>query len=1111
MNGMLRFFRIVTGWLLFSGLAASQSPQWPVLKHYDGDHVDQIAMPIGGIGTGTVSLGGRGNLQDWEIMNRPAKGYNPGPRFEIAPFFILFIQQENLRDTRLLEGPVPLYAYEGERGVDKITNHGMPRFDSTTFDAAYPFGQVQLYNDRLPVQVKMKGFNPLIPTNAEKSGIPLAIIRFEITNTSEQHMIASVCGSMQNFIGDDGAFGVTAGNLNKFRSADTFKGIYMSTTKVEKNSEQWGTMALTTSSTGDVSYRTNWKKQHWGSSVLDFWDDFSADGILEDRPETGENAPMASLAVKVEIAPGATREIQFLISWHFPNVKAWSASTLKNYYATRYNDAWDVVQHTVPEMETLEKETIDFVDAFISADLPEVVKEAALFNISTLRTQTCFRTADGNFFTWEGCNNNAGCCFGSCTHVWNYEHATGHLFGELAKRKREIEFGMATNDDGLMSFRVSLPKENIRSFGGAAADGQMGSIMKMYRDWQLSGDDDMLTRLYPNIKKAIQFCWIPGGWDADIDGVMEGVQHNTMDVEYYGPNPQMGIWYLGALRAVSEMADYMGEKDFAENCLALYSNGRKWIEENLFNGEYYIHRIQIPNNVGDINPQLVIGMGGENQMNPDYQLGEGCLVDQLVGQYVAHICGLGYLVNPDQVRSTLNSIMKYNYRESLKDHFNVFRSYALGQESALLMASYPYSRPENPFPYFTEVMTGFEYTAAVGMLYEGDIENGLKCIQNIRNRYDGFKRSPFDEAECGHHYGRAMASWSAILALTQFHYSGVTKNLTFRSEEGRYFWSTGYGYGTIEIINEIGNKRVDLSVLNGSLALENIILVDYGRAKIGSGRLKKGDVITARIRNNDKNAGQYLNVLTDKTPDIIAPVKFLDEYNEAVRYASFTGATTVSMMSETPDITIRYTLDGSDPGLKSPIYKTPLKLTETTEIKALGYKRKKPGLVVTRAEFYKIKGFNDLRLLTSPSKKYRHQGAQTLVDGIRGSGSFNDGRWLGFEGDDFAAVFDLGTEQTFSKIDMGFKQDEGSWIFLPESVILEVSEDGRTYKEVAKLVSDQFHKDSDQNYYVARFDLDLKKPVRYFKIRAKNIGVCPEGHPGAGGKAWIFMDEITIE
>ncbi len=150
---------------------------------------------------------------------------------------------------------------------------------------------------------------------------------------------------------------------------------------------------------------------------------------------------------------------------------------------------------------------------------------------------------------------------------------------------------------------------------------------------------------------------------------------------------------------------------------------------------------------------------------------------------MAHVCGLGYLLDPKHVRATLRAIVKHNRRSGFHGHFNNMRSYVLGDEAALLMGTYPRGRrPKQPFPYATEVMTGFEYAAAIGMLYEGQTAAGLKCIADIRARYDGLKRSPFDEAECGHHYARAMASWAAVLALTGFHYSGVTQTMTIRGD-----------------------------------------------------------------------------------------------------------------------------------------------------------------------------------------------------------------------------------------------------------------------------------------------------------------------------------------
>ena len=850
-----------------SGIATEVSAleTWPVLKQYDQDHIVRIALPLGGIGTGTVSLGGRGDLRDWEIMNRAAKGFVPLRQRSVGPFFALFSKTADGRTaTRAIEGVIDVSGYEESHG-STMPNHGLPRFRECSFAAAYPFGQVCLSDEDMPVDVRIEAFNPLIPGDAEASGIPVAVLRYVLSNKMDKSVTVSVCGNIPNFIGMDGSAsrsdwkgdlyptGASA-NRNVFRDGPGVRGIFMHSQGVDAKAEQWGTIALTTTADAGISHRTSWIRGGWGSSLLDFWDDYSEDGKLEKRKDTGEDMPMASLAVEVELPARGTKEVTFLLTWHFPNRQTWTPKgkgkdTIGNYYTTKYDDAWDVAEKFVPQLDKLEKKTVQFVQAFCESDLPEVVKEAALFNISTLRTQTCFRTEDGRFFGWEGTCNTRGCCHGSCTHVWNYEQALAFLFGSLAKSMREVEFAHATDERGLMSFRVHLPLEHAQDFGKAAADGQMGCIMKIYRDWQLSGDDEMLRNLWPGVRRALEFCWIKGGWDADKDGVMEGCQHNTMDVEYYGPNPQMGVWYLGALRAAEEMARYLGEEEFAATCRRLFENGKDWIDENLFNGEYYEHQVRPPKDKADIAPSLLIGMGAKDPTKPDYQLASGCLVDQLVGQYMAHVCGLGYLLDPDNVGATMRGIMKYNLREGLYGHFNCMRSFAMGDESALLMASYPKDRPANPFSYFTEVMTGFEYTAAVGMLYEGQTDAGLKCIENIRERYDGRKRSPFDEAECGHHYARAMASWAAVLALTEFNYSGVEKSMTFADKSGTHFWSNGYAWGDCSVKRSKRAAQVELSVMQGELTLSRFTLGDFGRVEFEKPlKIKAGEKAGFRIR-----------------------------------------------------------------------------------------------------------------------------------------------------------------------------------------------------------------------------------------------------------------------
>ena len=800
--------------------------EWPVLKHYDGNHLFQVALPLGGIGTGQVSLGGRGELRDWEIMNIPAKGFSTVyTGSSNTPFFAIYVKPDNqAATTTLLEGPLYSHEYVRGGGGEEVNHHGLPRFESVSFDAAYPFGQVNLSDSKLPVKVRIKGFNPLIPCNSDDSGLPVAVLAYEVTNTSNAGMDVAVCATMRNFIGRDGrGFNDMAGckdNKNVFREADGLRGIYYYSEGVNKEDQAWGTMALTTTSSEGVTFRTCNKPNAWQNTILNFWDDFSSDGLLEEKVWPLEVDPMGSLAVKKRIGAGQKETFVFYLTWNYPNRKAWSPTTVGNYYSTLYADAWEAATKIVPRMAQLEADTRLFVNSLLSSSYPDVVKEAALFNLCVLRSQTVFRLPDGHMMGWEGVWNRDGSCHGSCTHVWNYEVATPFLFGDLARSMRDVEFNYATKDNGLMNFRADLPLSEAAKRNSPAADGQMGCVMKFYREWQLSGDNQFLAKNWEQVKKVLGYAWLEDNgidgkrsWDANQDGVMEGSQHNTMDVNYFGPNPQMGFWYMGALRAAEEMAKAMKDKAFAKKCHTLFVKGSQWMDANLFNGEYYEHHITDPETFEYIN------MDDPATKIPDFQLGRGCLVDQLVGQYMAHICGLGYLGDKEHIRTTLQSIMKYNYLEDFSRHFNNMRSFVYGKESGLLMASWPKGRLEVPFPYFAEAMTGFEYCAAVGMLYEGMTDDGLKCIKSIRDRFDGAKRNPFSEPECGHHYARSMASWAGILALSGFHYSAVDRHITFTNVPGNYFWSTGYAWGMCEVK---ADGTAKLTVLKGDLPLDKI-------------------------------------------------------------------------------------------------------------------------------------------------------------------------------------------------------------------------------------------------------------------------------------------------
>jgi non-lysosomal glucosylceramidase len=455
--------------------------------------------------------------------------------------------------------------------------------------------------------------------------------------------------------------------------------------------------------------------------------------------------------------------------------------------------------------------------------------------------------------------------------VWNYETATTFLFPTFAQSLRKASFGYSMDDVGGMRFRQLLPDGHER-FGFAAADGQMGQIMHAYLDWKLSGDQAWAQAMWPRMRKAIAFAWRPGGWDADRRGVLTGVQHNTYDVEFFGPNPMCSVWYLGALRACEEMGRALGDHTAADAYGKLFEQGSQWIDANLFNGNFYVQQI-VGYQQSQIAPNLQSDMGSENTVHPEYQVGQGCLIDQLVGQYLAEVAGLGPLVSADHIRETLKSLYRYNYKRTLVDHSNVERTFALNDEAAMVICDYATStRPHIPFPYYAEVMTGFEHSAAALMIFSGMVDEGIECIHNIRSRYDGEKRNPWDEAECGHHYARAMASWTSLVALSGFFYDAKQVSVVavprLPHSEFHCFWATGTSWGTFSYLRAPSTRtRFALNVLAGVLRCQSCEITSSGTTS--TVRLHGKSLSHAMDKHADRCTLRFLDSLILQQGDIL--------------------------------------------------------------------------------------------------------------------------------------------------------------------------------------------------------------------------------------------------
>jgi uncharacterized protein (DUF608 family) len=805
-------------------------------RRYSGRQLDQIAFPLGGIGTGSVSLGGWGQLRDFELFNRPEKGL----QFQMT-FFTLFAETANgEKTTRVLQGPVggDNFTWRGS-GVDRNDGAGLPRFREAVFAGEFPLARIDFQDPAMPLQATLEAFNPFIPLNDRDSSLPLAVFLVRLANPTDAPVKAVLFANMENRLGHP----EVGGGEIACHEEDGLAGLVMKTTKHAPDSPRYGTLALMTPH-HDVNVATHWFRGGWFDSLHHFWDQAS-EGELEEIRETAtvENgSDIGSIGLRATVAPGETVTLPILMAWHVPNFEMyWSGATpkptWKNYYATQWEDALDVARYAAANLPRLEDETRRFKDALFESSLPEAVLDAVSSQISILKSTTCLRLTDGTFYGWEGCSPNTGCCEGTCTHVWNYAQALPFLFPALERSIREADFKYDLTPPGHLTFRMPLPLgTHAEAKFHAAGDGQMGGVMKFYREWLLSGDDEWLKKWWPAVRQSLEYAW--EHWDVDKDGVMEGVQHNTYDIEFFGPNTMMGSFYLGALRAGEEIARHLGETDRADEYRRIYESGRAWMDANLFNGEWYVQQVR-----PDAQSPFGMHMGGQAidpvTGGPKYQYGEGCLSDQVIGQWMARVVGLGDLFDPEKMKTALGSIFRYNWKPELFDHSNPHRIYALNDEAGLILCSWPRGgRPGFPFPYSDEVWCGIEYQVASHLIYEGRAEEGLAIVKGVRDRHDGTRRNPWNEFECGNHYARSMASYAVLTALSGFSMNASKKRLGFdpriHAEDFACFFSTGTGWG---VYRQTGNSAalevrygvVDLAELETALAGSAAVDLD-GRA-----------------------------------------------------------------------------------------------------------------------------------------------------------------------------------------------------------------------------------------------------------------------------------------
>ncbi|MEP4078393.1 GH116 family glycosyl-hydrolase [Haloferula sp.] len=835
---------------------------------WSGDELNYIGMPIGGVGCGQLYLAGDGRLWLWDIFKSNYTRENVGS-------LRLSLMTMNGHYTEPVDSKTGTYSERNGADVEQgfairirqddnveVRSLDSVGFPGVTFRGEYPIGHVTYADPKSPVKVELEAFSPFIPVSAKDSSLPATVMTYTVTNTSKKPVEVDLMGWLQNATCpyDDAAdLGQRRNTLMEQQGLVTLhQSVEPAAGKGLETHHGFGSMALSLiDPAGGVlgAAETNLPL-----SDEAFAEKFEKGGTVShalNKPLVG------TLGQSLKLEAGESRQIQFLLTWYFPlhqkkgeidrgMNRIEGFDSMSRHYAPWFSSAADVAQKVEKDFDRLAGGTRLWSETWYDSTLPYWLLDRTFIPVSCLATQTFHWFDTGRPWGWEGVDS----CPGTCTHVWSYAQAMGRIFPEFERYIREhVDYDVAMNSSGGIAYRGTRGKT-------AATDGQAGVILRTLREHQMSADPEFLTRVWPKTKKAIEFLL---RMDPKKQGVLEGSQRHTLDATWEGPMGWISSLYCAALRAGAQMAEEMGDDEFSKLCTEVADRGKKNIVEQVFNGEYFIHR---PPNFERINTNV------------------GSHIDQVLGQSWAWQVGLPRVLPKEETDSALNALWKYNFAPDAggyaRDHTFIkgARVYAGVGEAGMVMTGWPHGGSEVAVPgmarrqenfekwlgaggYFDEVMSGFEYQVASHMIYEGkpdsdEVERGLAVARAIHDRYGAVKRNPYNEIECGDHYSRAMAAYGVFLAVSGFEYHGPKGEIGFAPrltpEDFRAAFTAAEGWGSYS--QTIGQKQMEakLKLNNGSLSLQTIRLDPQGMDVKQVGVICNGKRLNATVEMNQGTA-----------------------------------------------------------------------------------------------------------------------------------------------------------------------------------------------------------------------------------------------------------------
>lgn len=822
---------------------------------FKGKQLKYIGMPVGGINAGQVYLGGDGQLWYWDIFNiQRIEPGGPGDKFYLNPM----TQNNELFD----QGFAIRVNNKFTKVVRPLNKNG---FHDIKFRGEYPIGKVAYVDDDLGIKINLESYTPFIPTDNKASSHPAIVMDYLVKNTSDKPINVDVFGWLQNTAAYFKGKAIQGNHINTIKKNKNTLQLINAVVGEEKLKElpDYGNMTLT--------LLNNSENGGWASPKTTEDLNYNLVNVLKSDDKSAQvaigNKLVGAVGENIQLEVGEEKRVTFVLTWYFPNVHKSESGlhhlkgkeNLRNYYSKLFSSSQDVANHISKNQEKLLNTTKLWNKVWYNSSLPYWFLDRTFINTSILATTSCYRFDDltdnpvneDRFYTMEGVYLGEG----TCTHVFHYEQALGRVFPKLAKQLRaQIDYGLSFSKEGVIGYRGEFSSMGSHDGRGYAADGQAGTILRAYREHTMSSDFKFLNNNWSKIKKSIQYMIAHDKEKTGkADGILEGIQYNTLDKMWLGKISWISTLYNAALRAGEAMANDIGDHKFAKQCSTIAKKGKKNMTSELFNGEYFYQKI-----------------APENMTSPNANVGSH--IDQVLGQAWANQVGLPRVIPQEETKMALSSLFTYNFFQDVGKYRDTAtikssRFYSTNGEAGLMMCTFPKggaalsSGSENDswhslvVGYFSENMTGFEHQAAAHMISEGLVDKGLTVIKAIHDRYAPIKRNPYNEIEYGNHYTRAMSSYGAFVSASGFTYNGPKGIIGFspkiNPENFKSAFITAEGWGTFSQ-NRINDIQINgIEVAYGELNLKEIRLEISG--KYSSVKVLMNGILVKTSSNFNKN------------------------------------------------------------------------------------------------------------------------------------------------------------------------------------------------------------------------------------------------------------------